>query len=300
MGLELNGCRDLSEVRVRELTELELTTKVVSAPSSRPLGALVSVQCADEEVVIRVTDATTGKFVARTFALTESNSDVRARAVALAAAELVLTSWMELVLAKSPEPARATAPWLVADRRAATELVRQRAERGTYLEALTAFAATGGTFRAAPGTWGGGVRASFVLGDSALGFDGDVTATFAKERTSLGEVRSSTWSIALRPALRLELGSWTASFGVGGRAGLARVEGSAADVNVARSRVVAGTWAGPLAHANVGLDQGHFAARFGVEGGYALRGVSGTVEARDAAGVRGIWALLTLGVGWRS
>ena len=298
VGLELDDCSNLSESRVRELTELELATKVVS-PASQPLAALVSVRCAEAEVLIRVTDATTGKFVARTFTLTEKNSDVRARAVALAAAELVLTSWMELVLSKPAEPARATAAWLVADRRAASALVRRRTERGTRLEALTAFAAAGGTFRAMPGALGGGVRASFVIGDSAFGFDGDVSATFAKETTPLGEVRSNVWSIALRPALRLELGSWTTSVGVGGRAGLARVEGSTADRSVARGRVVAGTWAGPLVHANVGLDYAHFASRLGVEAGFALRAVSGTVDSRDEAGVRGVWILLTLGFGWR-
>ena len=49
----------------------------------------------------------------------------------------------------------------------------------------------------------------------------------------------------------------------GARAGLARIEGSAADPSAADSHVVAGGWGGPLLHANLGVALEHLVARFG-------------------------------------
>jgi len=298
VGLELRDCPNLSEQRVRELMELELSTQVVPARAPERLAALVSVTCAGNEVLIRVTDATTEKLVSRTFTLAESEPDVRARAVALAAAELVVTSWAELMLAKPPQQAAPPAPWVNDNRRAARAVVQRRVERGVYVDALLALGAAGGTFDARLGAWGGGLRLSLACPEPRLGVDGDVSATLENEPTSLGSVRTNTWSLSLRPALRLDRGRWLANAGLGVRIGLARVEGSAADPNTSRGHVTAGTWGGPLVHVNLGLRLDHFVSRLGAEAGLALRGLSGTVDGREQSGVRGPWVLITLGVGW--
>jgi hypothetical protein len=299
IGLEMPSCPQLPAPRVRELMELELTAKVVLPQGSEPLSALVSVACRADQVSIQVSDATTSKLVSRSFVVSQPDPDVRARAVALAAAELVLTSWMELMLTRPVEHEPPTPRQVKEDRRAAGNLVKRRTlSGGVRVDALLALAEWGGSLRAAPGNFGGGARVSLASG--VLGVDADVIATFEDEASPLGRVRSNAWSLALRPALRLERGRWLASTGVGARAGLARIEGSAADPSAADSHVVAGGWGGPLLHANLGVALEHLVARFGGEAGFALQGVSGRVEGSERAGVRGPWFMLTLGIGWGS
>lgn len=277
---------------------LELTAEVARPAAAARSAALVSVSCRGDEVRILVTDTTTNKVVSRSFTLTERESDVRARAVALAAAELVITSWMELVLANPPARPGPAAAWVAENRRAASSLVRRHAGQGAHLDALLAFGGAGGTFGARFGTLTGGLRLSLVSGEPHFAGDADVSVGLAEHRTALGEVRTNTWSLGLRPALRFAQGPWLCSVGVGARLGLARVEGTAADSSVARGHVVAGTWGGPLAHANLGFTLGHVTLRLGAEGGFALRSVWGTVDGRAQAGVRGPWFLTTLGAGW--
>jgi hypothetical protein len=298
LALAVHACRDLPEPRVRELMQLELTAQVAPAANDAHTAAAVAVSCSADEVRIEVSDTTTSKVVARTFTLTEREPDVRARAVALAAAELVLTSWLELVLAPPPKPATPAPAWVDENRRAASSLVRARTEQGLRVAALFAFAAAGGTFEAKPGSWGGGLRLSLVWGAARFGVDGDVSLTLDDVHTPLGDVRTNTWSLALRPEVRLTSGHLLGTFGAGARVGLARLEGTALDANTVRGHVVAGTWGGPLVHANFGFSAGHFTSRLGVEGGYALRDVWGTVDGQARAGVRGPWLLVTLGCGW--
>lgn len=298
LGLEIDGCTDLPEQRVQELLTLELTADVARPRAPGRSAALVSVSCAGDDVRILVTDSTTNKAVSRTFTLTEREPDVRARAVALAAAELVITSWMELVLANPPERPKPAPAWVDDNRRAATSVVREHTEQGTHVDALLAFATLGGTFRARPGARGGGLRLSVVWGETHLASDADLSVTFDDAHTPLGDVRVDTWSLGLRPALRLAAGHWIGTLGVGARLGLARLEGSAFDPSAARGHVVAGTWGGPLAHANVGFSFAHLSLRLGAESGFALRRVTGTVDGREHAGVRGPWFLTTLGFGW--
>ncbi|MGC4091315.1 MAG: hypothetical protein QM756_26240, partial [Polyangiaceae bacterium] len=144
VGLEVDACANVAEQRVRELTELELKTRVVPPKAPEHLAASVRVTCNGDQVLIRVIDTTTSKEVSRTFTMTEPEPDVRARSTALAAAELVLTSWMELVLAEPPKATQAPTPRLVEDRRAASALVRRRTGRGAHVDALLGFAEMGG------------------------------------------------------------------------------------------------------------------------------------------------------------
>lgn len=297
LGLDVAGCPELPEKRVEELMELELTAKVARPATAERTAALVSVTCTGDDVRILVTDSTTSKAVSRHFTLHETDADVRARAVALAAAELVITSWMELVVADAPAQASATPAWIDENRREATTIARQHSSRGLRVAALFAFGAFGGTFQAAPGAWGGGVRLSLVWGEARFGFDSDLSATVANAHTSLGDVHTNTWSWALRPEVRLTHGPWLGSLGLGARVGLVRIEGSPSNPSTVQGHVVAGAWGGPLAHANFGFTLAPLTLRLGAEAGYAFTSVAGTVDGDPEAGVRGPWFLATLGFG---
>jgi len=298
LTLDAGACPELPEKRVRELMQLELSAQVAAPAASERSAALVAVSCSADEVRIVVSDSTTSKVVSRTFTLTERERDVRARAVALAAAELVITSFLELVLANPPDHPQPAPAWVTENRRAATSIARERTRLGPRVDALFPFAAFGGTFHAHPAAWGGGLRLSLTWGAGRFGVDSDLSMTLENVRTSLGDVRTNTWSLGLRPALRFERGRWLGSAGLGVRVGLARIGGASADPSAIRSHVVAGTWVGPLAHVNLGIAFAHLKLRLGVEGGIASRTAWGTVDGSAQAGVRGPWFLTTLGLGW--
>lgn len=297
VGLEARGCASISHERVRELATLELTTRVVAPRAAEPPGALVLVSCTGEQVSIRVTDEMTGKVVLRSFILEDAEPDVRARAVALAVAELVLTSWLELMLPQPADP-KGSATAHTEDRREASAIVRRRTNGGPHVDGVFAFGEVGGTSRAKPWTRGVGLRLSLVLSEPTLALDADLSATTASDRSALGEVYVQTWSFAARPSLRLRRGAWLGTLGVGARVGLARIEGSPADVSASRGRSLIGAWGGPLVHANLGLQFSPVALRLGGEAGYALRGISGSVQGSDRGGVQGPWLLVSLGFGW--
>src|SRR3954466_4460504 len=150
VGLDVHNCANVPEMRVRELAALELSTPVVRPHLGERMAVSVSVSCAKTDVSIQVADATTGKTVSRTFALLVHEPDVRARAVALAAAELVLSSWMELAIAPPGDPAKPKGAAATEDLRAATAIVRSRTARAAHVDALLAFSTFGGTFHAKP------------------------------------------------------------------------------------------------------------------------------------------------------
>src|SRR5262245_9672465 len=99
--VEIDPCLSVARSEVLRLTELELDARVVSPSVAPPHATRVEVTCAGQHVKLRVTDPVTGKSLERTLALGTHEVDVTGRAVALAIAELVLTSWMELTF---PEP----------------------------------------------------------------------------------------------------------------------------------------------------------------------------------------------------
>ena len=59
---------------------------------------LVEVACAGAGVQLEVSDRLTRKLLTRTMVLADRDAQVAARSIAIAVAELVLTSWMELTL----------------------------------------------------------------------------------------------------------------------------------------------------------------------------------------------------------
>ena len=83
-----------------------------------------------------------------------------------------------------------------------------------------------------------------------------------------------------------------------GRFGLAQLQGQAQDATMARGGTAAGTWAGPVVHAGVGIRLGHVALALGIEGGQVLRPVSGIVDEGSPIAIKGRWACATLAGGW--
>ena len=123
--LGVTDCGELDEHEVRRLVVAELGA--IPAEQQEPGVTLVAVRCGGLRVTIRVHDPLSRKDLERSFDAAPLDRRARARWIALAAAELVLSSWAEIELNPNPKvpPAGPESPAPV--RRAAAAAVRKRA-----------------------------------------------------------------------------------------------------------------------------------------------------------------------------
>ena len=167
-------------------------------------------------------------------ALGVRDAQVAARLVAIAVAELVLTSWMELTLPRaSAAPPPDSPPASPELRRAAQERAQRHLPRSAGTGYVLAVGQAVGPFEGVGLAWGGGLRFGWTPGGAHVENDAwiwrpglDLELTAARNGTSrgLGTVDVSIWSAALRVSFRLARGrSWfDAGGGRTGRCGPAR------------------------------------------------------------------------------
>ncbi len=326
ISLDIDRCPTLPHDEVLRLAALELDARVVPA-SSVERSRVTQIQIACDGAMVRTTvvDPITGKQLARTMDLPAQGSAVAARTVALGAAELVITSWMELTMTPGAERTR-DPPGLVPAaseelRRAAQDRAERRALHGAGRDGGAAralvLAQAAGPFSGMGLAWGGGLRLGWTFarrwidrgelsGRPGVELELDETradvAAGAGASSSLGSdvgsVRASTWSAALRATFTLRRGRTSLNLGAGGRFGLARLSGTPADPSRTRGGTLAGTWAGPVAYAGAGVQAGHVVVEAGVEAGQVLRSVEGLVDGGTPVSIAGHWLAGTLAVGW--
>jgi hypothetical protein len=314
VSLDIDRCPALPRDQVFQLVALELDARVTAPdraaepPPATPHTTRVEVACAGSDVELQVIDRLTGKRLTRTMALGARDTQVATRVVAIAVAELVLTSWMELTLPRAaaagpPADGPPAAPEL---RRAAQERAQRHLRRGAGSGYVLAVGQALGPFDGVGLAWGGGLRFGWTPGardadDAPLwrpGFDLELTGARNDARRGLGAVDISMWSAALRVSMRFVRGASWFDAGAGGRLGVARLEGTPADTTTTRGATLAGTWAGPLVYAGVGRRFWRLVATAGVEGGTVLRAVSGLVDDGPAISFAGRWLSGTLAIGW--
>jgi hypothetical protein len=298
VAVAIDPCLAVARSDVLRLTELELDTRVIPPSLAPDHATRVDVSCAGKHVHLRVTDPVTGKSLERTLALSPQEEDVTARAVALAIAELVLTSWMELTF---PDPPPRTVGFH-APPPEVKDLAEERAvtlgARSSHVDHVLAVGQAQGPFRGFGVGWGGGARLGWNFGDDWLGLDVDLLATQSKASSDLGSVTASTWSSGLRASFKLWLDPVWLEASPGFRLGIARLAGTPTDETEVRGGVVAGAWAGPMAYAGFGLEFWEVAFTLGAEGGYVMQGVSGRVDENTPVAISGPWLALSAGIGW--
>jgi hypothetical protein len=310
VSLDVDRCSFLSRDHVFQLVALELDARVVTPDRAGEQTTRVEVACAGTAVQLNVSDRLTGKLLTRTMTLGERDAQVGARLVAIAVAELVLTSWMELTLSlrgastAPPADAPSAAPEL---RRAAQERAQRHLPRTAGTGYVLAVGQALGPFDGVGVAWGGGLRFGWTPGGARVdndvsiwrpGLDLELTAARNEASRGLGTVDVSMWSAALRVSLRYARGRSWFDVGAGGRAGVARLEGMPVDVTTTRGATLAGTWAGPIAYVGVGRRFWRLVTAAGVEGGTVLREVSGLVDDGPSISVAGRWLSGTLAIGW--
>jgi hypothetical protein len=322
ISLEIARCPALPHDEVLRLAALELDARVVpsssssssSSPSPPSRVTQIRIACDGPAVQTTVIDPITGKQLARTIDLPAQGTTVAARTVALAAAELVITSWMELTMSPVAEPGPVAAqppapPDETELRRAAQDRALRRAGRDGGSARALVLAQAAGPFSRMGVAWGGGLRLGWTFARRWVdrgettgrpGIDLELAETRADvdAGSDTGTVRASTWSGALRATFTLRRGHTSLDLGAGGRFGLARLSGTPADASRTRGATLAGTWAGPIAYAGVGVWAAHVVIEAGVEAGQVLRSVEGQIDGGAPVSIAGRWLAGTLAVGW--
>jgi hypothetical protein len=316
ISLEIERCPTLPHDEVLRLAALELDARVVPSSSSSPSSSRVTqirIACDGPSVQTTVVDPITGKQLARTIDLPAQGTAVAARTVALGAAELVITSWMELTMSPAAEPGAVPQPPAPADeaelRRAAQDRAERRVGRDGGSARALVLAQAAGPFSGMGLAWGGGLRLGWTFARRWVdhgettgrpGMDLELAQTRADvdAGSAAGSVRASTWSAALRATFTLRRGHTSLDLGAGGRFGLARLSGTPADASRTRGGTLAGTWAGPIAYAGVGFRAAHVVVEAGVEAGQVLRSVNGQIDGSAPVSIAGRWLAGTLAVGW--
>ena len=309
VSLDIQGCPSLPNESVRRLAALELDTHIVEPARAGPRATRVQVSCAGTNIDLGVADPLTGKQLSRTISRSSTDGEVAARLVALAVSELVVTSWLELTLS-GPERA------MNGTDAQAGELALRRAARDRAERRATGHIATGyvlvvgqatGPFTGVGLGWGGGLRLGWTSGRPWLererataspALDLDLTGTRGEVNEPLGNVRVSVWSAAPRASMRLQRGRGWLDAGLGGRFGLARLDGTPLDSTQTRGGSLAGTWAGPIATLGAGVRLWHLVFAAGLEAGYVVRKVTAFVDTTTSLSIAGPWLTGSLAIGW--
>lgn len=303
------SCGTLDAAQVRRVLDVELGSEAdldapVDAATSR-----VEVRCEEADLVRLVVDEPlTQKHLERTLVLGETG---RARLVAIAIAEILAASWIELGMRHAPEVQPSASPASEETLAIALETARE------HLAEEPVIAPPPPPVEAAPRPFGvrafGVVRVSgeplHFSGGGGLGLDAELLAPLAilvdlraeqgsVDVASLGEVRMSLVTAAALLALRAQFGLSHADFGAGVRGGMGLLEGTSASPGVqARSQL--GAIASAVAQTDVSLHiayAGYF--HVGFEVGWIFVPVYGTDAGSGSVVARIGGAQLAITVGF--
>jgi len=295
VALEIGACLDVEQAEVRRIVAIELRALMIGSDSAEPITR-VAVDCYNPLVEIRVEDPVTGKSLERKIDLSTSERTIRARLLALAIAELVSSSWTELV--SNPDPTVAPAGPVASERerRAAQQTVRIREE--LRRRPIVFGAAAMGRFflRGAGPLWGGRAEVMPRLPIGSLTLDANVDHGVVK--ASLGDVSMTTASGGVGWRAEWSDRTWLVEAGGEARLGAVWLYGTPrSPEQVAGAGGVAWT-GGPVFVVRSGfLPWERTQVTVGVELGYALVGANGRVAGVPEVRLDGAWVGLSLGIG---
>jgi hypothetical protein len=309
VALEL-GARLLSDADIPEAGDPDW----VREASGRDRATRVTLGCGDPGVIrLGVWDPITGKSLDRRVEVgSVGHVSGRARLVALAVAELVQASWLELEVERPPESLPVVDQVEDDDaRRVARDTLRERVRRAsgppdspprlsTPARPLDLRASVGLRLSGSSPPVAGALRLSVVHRTTeSWAWSADVGWARGVRGTSLGDVVFDTCSVglALRTHRRVESFRWTV--GVGGRAQLVLRRGPPED-GVGVLEVSPRYTGGPLFVGSVEwavLES--FGLFFEAEAGWLLRRLVGRVGGEPEATMEGVWVGLSLGAAWR-
>ena len=259
---------------------------------------MVAVNCSQTLVRLNVDDPLTGKSLTRTFELLAVDAAVRARVVAIAIAELVSASWVELetnprprVPAVGPGPPRELAAQAIsAARRQQPGLLGGRLT-------LTGIASAQVFWSSVGALWGGGLRMTGHI-RRFVGWTVDALAHHGEVTTQPGKVAVDTVTGAGAVVGRRSWARATLGGGIGFRIGATILRGTANVSALVRSDSVVWAGGGPFGTLGVSVIAVRgLVLELNAEGGYWLFPTGGLINGRRDVAVEGPWLGMQLGVG---
>lgn len=285
VGFSFEGCDEAMAPQIERIARIELHA---TGPAH---GAVtqVGVACSGADVRLSVDDPNTSKRVERTVSLAAVAPEGRARLLALAIAELVRSSWLELEIAPSPVLPPPTPVTVSEEEKARVlEVAIEPKKRG-----LWALAAIDGLYLPTIGAplLGLGLGAHGELHAPAsvpLFLEGVLSGWDGAASRSTGAV--TIRQVALDGVVGLHAS--ILDLGLGMRLGWTTLTGSPSASGL-QGDTVSGVFVGPLLTACVRIVG---PLQVGVRTGWLVHGERGTVSGDSDVAVSGYWVSLALGV----
>jgi hypothetical protein len=297
MEIELASCDALRADDVRARLAIELPVSTRSTQISFP-PTVVHIECSPNAVRLSVTDPITMKGLTRTIELRDDAvRDIRTRTVAIAIAELIAASWIELEANPKPRvPGAGPKPPAALVREAVSSLRRARSLFGHHLR-LEAVASTQVFFSGPKALWGGGLR---LADDSfrVFGWAIDLLEHHGGMDTMGGRVAIDTLTVGASAVAHREWRYVGVRGGLGFRLGATILRGLSSDDRAVHAGEVSWAAGGPfgMVGAHVVPVRG-FVIDLAGEGGYWLFPTGGLVNGRREVAVEGPWLGVQLGFG---
>jgi hypothetical protein len=293
-----------AELGIEVATQLE---EDASAPHESTMGpprpsstddpnvTRVTIGCTGPWLRLEVLDPVSGKTLVRHLDLSAHDPSTRTRLLGLSAAELVAASWIELTARPAPRPHIVEAKASSSARDTAVNAAQKALTPPSFyrLEAVASAQRTGSADLL---TLGGGAGASFIHnGWQVVG--ADVLVESGSEDVALGTIRTLLASASASLRIRHRLGWMAVEGGLGARAGLASMQGEAADITP-RPEATAATlpWWGPMIMLRVEASIAQRVAFvMGLEAGRVMYAADGRAGGRTGSAIENQWVGLTLG-----
>ena len=287
-------CESLATDRVRVQLALELPS--ASRPHRGPTTG-VTATCSLDVVQLAVDDPLTGKALSRIIDLSHAVPDVRARVVAIAVAELVIASWLELEANPRPRVRPMGRDATDDVRHEAMSMLRgPKGLSGGRLRLTVALSTQ--IFVAQPLVlWGGGLR---VASDwfARWGWAVDVLAQHGRFVRAVGTVAADTITAAASIMGHRNWAHVGLRGGAGFRLGAASLDGTPTDAGSTRGSRVVWATGGPFATLSVSaVPVCGLALELAVEGGYSVFSMGGLINGGRDVAIEGPFIGLQLGVG---
>lgn len=245
VSTQLDPCVPVDAAQFERLLAIELGTSQAKAARARGVTH-VTVSCSELGIELRLEDSVTRKSMARVLPADSFRDASSTRLLALAVAEFVVASWIELTVQPEPAVQPAGPPPAPEVERAARRMTSERQNAATPPSANISAAFSVQLWSEHDGVLvGAGLRIlQRPLDNLAWTISGDFGLT--RVDTRLGEVTVGTASAMAGMALAVPLDAFHLYAGPGGRVGFARMEGEPSDPTQDRGERFFAPWGGPV------------------------------------------------------
>ena len=297
VSISVDACVPVDHSALHRLLAIELGTSTAREPGPK-IPTRVWVSCSPQGIELRLEDGMTSKTMQRTLPASSFRDASSTRLLALAIAEFVVASWIELGQPEpSVRPVPVAPPPTPTMREQVTHVVAERAPQESQEIALSGALALA-LWTTNDSLWlGGGVRVTRLASPSmawSVAFDLNGTSSEVES----GEVHGFTGSLAFTALLFLKLPALMLLTGPGARVGVTRLAGQPRDRSETKGRQFVAPYGGPIWLARADLILGRN-VRLGIEleAGFTTLPAKATADGEQVFALQGVWISPGLSLG---